>query len=83
MLHVQAIKEKHAQALRDFAQVEQKKGDDKELRLGVGELQSAVFKTQKRISTPQENRILHRIDEEMKKSKWIKQLDIIRSIQAT
>ena len=36
--HVQAIKEKHAKEVRDFVQAEQGKGNDDELRLGIGEL---------------------------------------------
>ena len=76
------MKEKHAQAVRDFVQAEQGKGDGDELRVGMGELQLAIFRTPKGISTPQVNRILHRIAEEMKKSKWINQFDIERSTQA-
>ena len=34
-------------------------GDDEELRLGVTELQSAIFRSPKGVSTPQANRILH------------------------
>ena len=67
--HVQEIREKHAQAVRDFVQAEQGKGDEDELRSGIGEMQSAIFRTLKGISTPQANRILHRIAGEMKKSK--------------
>ena len=59
VIHVQAMKEKHAQAVRDLVQAEQGKGDEDELRLGIVELQSAIFSTPKRISTPQANRILH------------------------
>ena len=78
----QSTKEKHAQALRDFVQAKQGKGDEEELRLDVAELQSAIFRTPKRISTPQENRLLHWIAEEINNSKWIKQFDIERSTQA-
>ena len=46
------MKEKHAQAVRDLVQAEQGKGDEDELRLGIVELQSAIFSTPKRISTP-------------------------------
>ena len=76
MSHVHAMKKKHAQAVRDVVQAEQGKGTEDELRLGVRELQSAIFRTPKRISTSHANRILHRIAEEMKRSKWIKHLDI-------
>ena len=82
MSRLQAMKEKHDQAAIDFVQAMQKKGDDDELRLGVEELQSAIFRTPKRISTPQENRLLHWIAEEINNSKWIKQFDIERSTQA-
>ena len=50
--HVQAIKEKHAQAVRDFVQAEQGKRDDEELRLGLGKLQLAIFRTPKGLFTP-------------------------------
>ena len=53
-------------------QAEQGKGDDDELRLGVAELQSAIFRTPKRISTPQAHRILLRTADDMKKSRCIK-----------
>ena len=49
--HVHAMKEEHAPALRDFVQAEQQKGDNDELRLGVGELRSTIFEIPKRTST--------------------------------
>ena len=49
--HVQAMKEKLAHAVRDFVQYERGKKDDDKLRLGVGELKSAIFRTPKRIYT--------------------------------
>ena len=82
VIHVQAMKEKHAQAVRDFVQADQGKGDDDDLRLGIGEMQSTIFRTPKGLSTPQSNRNLHRFDDDMKKSKRIEQLDIERSTQA-
>ena len=77
--HLHAMKEGNAQAVRDFVQAVQGKGNDDELRLGLGEIQSVIFRTSKRISSPQANWILHQISEEMKKSKWIKQFDMERS----
>ena len=69
------MKEKHAQAVRDFLKAEQGQGDNDELRLSAGELQSAIFRTPKRISTP------GRLGSSIKllKSKWINQFDIERS----
>ena len=44
---VQVVKEKHAQAVRDFVQAEQGKGYDDDLILGIEELQSVIFGTPK------------------------------------
>ena len=49
---VHATKEKHAQAVRnfvqgDFVQAEHGKGEDDKLRLDVGELQSAIYRTRR------------------------------------
>ena len=65
------MKEKHAQAIERLCESLAGKSDDSELRLGVGQQESDILRIPKLIFTPPANRILHRIAEEIKKSKWI------------
>ena len=46
------IKEKHAQVVGGFVQDEQGKDDEDELRLGVGELQSKIFRSRRGFLRP-------------------------------
>ena len=70
------MKEKHVQGVIGSVQVEQGRGDTDELRLGVKNIQLAIFRTPNGVPSPQAYRIRPIIDEEIKKRKWYKQFDM-------